>query len=498
MDDPSSRAGTLLGDYRLDALTGESPLTLTWQAEQASIRRPVLLFELKPSAFDRRDQFLADIRVKAAVDHPLIGSVYEAVSNEQHCYATLERLPGTSLEARMNARQSLKPAQVAQILRRVSEAAMNLEAANISSAPLATDDIFLDDHGVVRIANLARAGERPPGRSADDILTLGRTLPPLVADGRPGASRMVTLLAWMRGENLGRTMTWAEVHSYTEQIEQQLMEPPTPQTAAPPTARAVARKSPLPAVLGGIAVVFAIGIGLMAMKGGNNGKGSSGKLPPPVVVLAGEHPAPDGGTGKLPQAFSLSGHEVTIGEYAEFLAALAGLTEDRRKTYDATGQPAEKVGHEPDGWTAMFSAAKAGGQWEGRAMSRDCPVVNVDWWDASAYCTWKNCRLPKQEEWYAAMRQNLADPASLRPAGWGPVQDVPPTDRTPAGLNGMAGSVSEWTDSLALNPANPLGEKGWVIIGGSFLKSASGATTREWVDKRDIRRPDLGFRVIEL
>ncbi len=497
MDDPSSRAGTMLGDYRLDALIGESPVTLTWQAEQASIRRPVVLFELKRSAFDRRDQFLADIRVKAAVDHPLIGSVYEAVSNEQNCYATLERLPGTSLEARMNARQSLKPAQVAQILRRVSEAAMNLEAANVSSAPLGADDIFLDDHGVVRIANLARAGERPPGRTADDILTLGRTLPPLVSDGRPGASRMVTLLAWMRGENLGRTMTWAEVHSYSEQIEQQLVEPHTPQVAAPPTARAVARKSPLPAVLGGMALIFVGVICVMAMKG-NGERGSSAKLPPAVQIAAGEHPIPDGGTGRLGNAFKISGHEVTIGEYAEFLATLAGMPADSRGSYDASGQPATKTSHEPEAWTAMYSAAKAGGQWEGRAMSRDCPVVNVDWWDASAYCTWKNCRLPSQEEWYAAMRKDLADPASLRPAGWGPVQDAPPTDRTPSGLNGMAGSVTEWTTSLTLNPANPLGDKGWVIIGGSFLKPGSGATSREWVDKRELRRADLGFRVIEL
>ena len=68
MDDPRSRAGSMLGDYRLEALIGESPITLTWMAEQASIRRPVVLFELKSSAFGRREDFLADIRAKAAVD----------------------------------------------------------------------------------------------------------------------------------------------------------------------------------------------------------------------------------------------------------------------------------------------------------------------------------------------------------------------------------------------------------------------------------------------
>jgi hypothetical protein len=496
MDDPSSRAGTVLGDYRLVALIGESPVTLTWQADQASISRPVTLFELKPSAFDRREAFLADIRVKAAVDHPLLGSVYEAVSTDEHCYATLERLPGTSLEDRMHARQSLRPVQVAQILRRVAEANMTLEAAGIASAPLGADDVFLDEHGVVRIANLARAGDRPPGLSADDILTLGRTLPPLVADGYPGASRMVTLFAWMRGENLGRTMTWVEVRSYAEQIEQQLSEPAPPHAAAPATARAIGRKSPLPAVLGVIAAVFVIGIGIIALKGKNGGKDFAGQYPTSVIVLGGAHPLPDGGTIQL-SAFTISGQEVTIAEYADFLSALASLPSERRGTYDSSEQPAEKHGHEPEGWTGMYSAAKAGGQWEGRAMSKDCPVVNVDWWDAHAYCTWKRCRLPEQEEWFAALRQNLPDPKALRAAGWGSVGQTPPTDRTPAGLSGMAGSVSEWTASRAINPSNPLGEKGWVICGGSFLNPSTGALTREWADSRDLRRPDLGFRVIQ-
>lgn len=493
MDDTRSRTGTMLGDYRLKALIAESSITLTWQAEQASIRRPVVLFELKPSAFGRRDDFLADIRAKAAVDHPLIGSVYEAVSNPEHCYATLERLPGASLEERMNSREALRPVQVAQILRRVAEASLTLEEARISTAALGPDDVFLDDHGVVRIANLARAAERPPGRSADDILTLGRTLPPLVADSHPGASRMITLLAWMRGENLGRTMTWTEVRSYAEQIEQQLTE--APQAPAPHTSRTLPAKSPLPLILGAAAVLFAAGIGALMLRGKSGGKGSGLTLPGPVPIAAGAYPLPDGGTGNL-DAFSLSGHEVTIGEYADFLAALDGLGPDRRRVYDHKEQPESKSGHEPESWTVIYSAAKTGGQWEGRPMSKDCPVVNVDWWDAAAYCEWKGYKLPTQEQWTAALRLNLADPGSLRPAAWGAVQDMPPTDRTPSGLSGMAGSVAEWTSSLAVNPANPLGQEGWVIIGASYLKPTSGALAREWTGDRNLRRPDLGFRVV--
>jgi formylglycine-generating enzyme required for sulfatase activity len=493
MDDFRLRAGTIIGDYRLDEVLDESPTSLTWLAEQQSIRRTVVVIELKPTALHSRDAFLADVRAQAAVDHPLIGSVYEAVTLPDRCFAVLERLPGASLADRLHAREAMKPAQVAHVLRRVAEASLTLESEGASTTAMHAADVYLDSHGVVRVANLSRAGEREPGRSTTDIVALGRELIPLVADGRPGASRMLTLLAWMRGEGLERSLTWTEVRSYAEQIEQQLAEAPA--AAAPPTARAQPKKSSLPLVLGLVAVAIAAGVGVFALKGKGGGKAAVA-LPSPVSIPPGNHPVPDGGTTALP-AFAIASHELTIGEYEDFLKTLAALPADRRTAYDHASQPAQKTGHEPDGWADMLAAIKSGGQWQGRFISRDCPIVNVDWWDAMAYCEWKTVHLPTEEQWWAAMRLQLPEPSSLRPAGWGPVQEIAPTDRTPAGVIGMAGSVAEWTQSQSLNPANPLGEKNWVLVGGSYLKPSSGATAREWTADRALRRPDLGFRVVE-
>jgi hypothetical protein len=493
MDDPRARAGTLLGDYRLEQFLAESSTTVTWLAAQASIGRQVLLIELKPSALDRRDAFLADVRAQAAVDHPLVGSVYEAVSVPEHCFAALERLPGSSLADRMLAREALKPLQLAHVLRRVAEASLTLESAGIATAPLGPADVFLDSHGVVRLANLARAGGRDTGRSAGDVDRLGQSLPPLVADGHPGASRLLTLLAWMRGEGAEQALGWADVRSYTDQIEQQLAEAPAA-AAVPPTSRALPGRSRQPLLLGGAAVLAAAGLAMFALKGRNGGRPEL-PLPAPVAVPAGAYSAPDGGQVTL-AAFTLSAHEVTIGEYGEFLDALESLPPERRDAYDHSSQPADKAGHEPDGWAEIHAALESGGQWQGRAVGKDYPVVNIDWWDAAAYCEWKGCQLPTQQEWFAALLRDVADPATLRPAGWGPVQEVAPTDRTPSGLHGMAGSVAEWTNSQSINPANPLGETNWVLVGGSYLKPGSGAATREWSPDRGLRRPDLGFRVL--
>jgi formylglycine-generating enzyme required for sulfatase activity len=128
-------------------------------------------------------------------------------------------------------------------------------------------------------------------------------------------------------------------------------------------------------------------------------------------------------------------------------------------------------------------------------VTLDTPVVGVDWWDAAAYAEWKKGRLPSQEEWFAALHHEAAKPETIPPGGWSPVTDET-SDRTPPGLLDMAGSVCEWTGQLAANPANPLGARQWVIVGGSFLKPGSNALSREWVPDRSLRRADLGFRLV--
>jgi formylglycine-generating enzyme required for sulfatase activity len=171
------------------------------------------------------------------------------------------------------------------------------------------------------------------------------------------------------------------------------------------------------------------------------------------------------------------------------------LAKDQRENiFDHANQGTEKTSHEPTDWSALLTAAKTNGTWQNQAVTLDSPVVGIDWWDASAYAEWKKARLPTQEEWFAALSLDGVSPASIPPGLWVPVNSQT-ADRTPPGIIGMAGSVSEWTAGLGTNPANPLGDRRWVIIGGSYLKPGSNALTREWTLDRSLRRSDLGFRV---
>lgn len=486
-----------LGEYRLQQQVGENEVSRKFLAEQISINRMVLIDVLREDRQHLRESFMADVRVKAAVDHPLVGSVYEAVADSTQCYYAHELLHGVTLHEQASKEEHIAPARLANLLRKVSEAQLQLEALRYAAAPIGLDSIFVDSHRVVRLKNLAIAGPRPPGHSIRDVLHLGETLPKLVADGQPGTTRMATLLSWMRGEEHAAPISWAEVREYCVQIEHQLTEPSSALTPTLLDSRNYRRGLTVGVGFATIAALIAIFAIAMHMRPPPPTPALMADLPKPIRIQGGKFATFDGGE-ITHQSFDISAHEITIGQYAEFLERLAISKADaERKIFDHPDQPPQKISHEPDDWPALLEAAKQtyDGSWHDHLVTLNSPVVGIDWWDANAYAQWKQGRLPNHEEWFAALGGDKNSAADILSGPWTPVTSQR-GDRTSAGVIGMAGSVSEWTRKPTANPANPLGEKLWVIVGGSYLKNGSNALSREFSDNRDLRRPDLGFRVV--
>ncbi len=479
-------------DYRLGDVLAEDAHTRVWRAEQVSMGREVRLVEWRSGDPSARAHFLAGARAKAAVDHPQVAAVFEAVDQPDRCWFAIEALPGETFASRADDGRPFEPRELAEHLGRVAEIQCQLEQREVATEPLSLAAIHLDDHRVVRLDNLAVAGRRAPEESIRDVCHLGAVLGRLIAGGRPGATRFQTLLAWMRGEGLAEPLAWERVGRYCQEILSQLGETATP-TEAPPPARPRRKGAWIAAgaAVLGLAAVF----GLAFL---NRGGPARPEIPPPpplpdpVFVEAGVYPTPDGTRAELP-AFRIAAHEATIGEYAGFLDTLGRLAEEgRERAFDHRSQPEEKSGHVPDDWQSLLAAAESRGEWNGRIVALDSPVVGVDWWDAAAFATWKRARLPTQEEWFAAVQAGgLPRP---EPGDWLPVSGS--RDVTPNGLIGMAGAVAEWTASRAASPENPLGERRWVVAGGSYLRPGQGTSQREWTADRSLRRPDLGFRLV--
>lgn len=489
MDDVN--AAPDFGDYVAKSLLGENDTTRTWLAEQSSVGRMVLIEELKPGAMVSKEGFLAEVRAKAAVEHPLVGSIYEAFTEGDSCYFAQELLPGDTLAELVKKERVFPAGHFAHIVRKISEANLYHESHDNATSPLSLGSVYMDAQGVVRVRNLVITGTRSAEDSRRDLVKMGHDLVDLLDHSKPGATRCLAVLSWMRGHDVSEPIGWAQVWEYFGQIQQQLA---GPSKGIAPATRVLGTRKSKTLVWVIAAVLFGLLAAVFLLPSPEKEEVEVPEKQRWVNVATAAYRTPDGFEFRVSE-YDLATTETTIGEYGEFLESLAILERDgSERIYDHREQPEEKRSHLPDDWELLYEAAKTKTVWNDEEMDLDHPVVGVDWWDAYAYAKWKRGFLPTQEQWLGALMASGDEPSDIPVSQWVSVEDET-LDQTVSGLLGMAGSVSEWTAEPRANPANPLGDELWVIIGGSYLTPGKGATTRVFTANRSMRRPDLGFRI---
>ncbi len=221
------------------------------------------------------------------------------------------------------------------------------------------------------------------------------------------------------------------------------------------------------------------------------------------------------------ESFWMDAHEVTVAEFARFVAATGYKTEAER--FGWSGVFDMKTGE----WTRVDGANWPAPEGHGSQTMPNEPVTQVSWNDANEYARWVGKRLPTEAEWEYAARGGLEGKEyswgdELRPAGkpvanwW---QGTFPERNTKEdgfllrasvksfkpngyGLYDMAGNVWEWcadwyaddyySQSPRENPTGVVSGVERVMRGGSFL-CAENLCTNYRVAGRGHSTPDTGL-----
>ncbi len=491
--------GHTVGNFKIVRLLGEGKWGSVYEALQLSMNRPVALKVLAPGLqrnVASKEQFIADARAKARVQHPLILSVYEAGEVGPYCYYTTEHVDGENLTESILKGRTVDDPLALQLIRVAAEGLSYLTQQKISRLPVDAENIYIGSDDRPRLGNLATQHESQP-ETQREILSLSQIVRKVLPDGQAGDPGLQALLHRMSVPGAEGFLSWVSLLQAVKALEPKVV----PKDALKMSAQDVAairaveeskrrQKRSLIMYCAASLVMLSLLLGLTYAIFFRTNERDIEAL---VEIPAGDFIYQYGEKINLP-TFWIDKYEVTIGQYAKFLAFIKNNPGEERQ-YEHPLQPKGKS-HAPKDWDIYYGRAKAPLQKyrnvtlhnaKGIPIDLNCPVFGVDWWDAYAYAKWRGRRLPTEQEWEKAARGtdgrlypwgsefdpkkcNSASDYDANPAVggkidgyayWSPV-DALAGDCSPYGVYGMAGNVSEWTDSWDSS------KKFRIIRGGSF------------------------------
>lgn len=251
------------------------------------------------------------------------------------------------------------------------------------------------------------------------------------------------------------------------------------------------------AVAGAIVIVLVGVVWVITMLSGRNkvltADPLKGPLAPPGMVLVKAGKFMMGSDDPRSYLNSRPAHPMLVGDF--FLDVNEVSNEEYFKFIGRTGHPA------PPHWkNGRF-----------RPGTEKLPVINVSWFDARAYASWTQKRLPAEAEWEYAARgtdnkvypwsdQWKSNYATLKESGrGGPVEVGNPNGRSWCGVNDMVGNVAEWVGNDQWNPYP--GSTGTSDAGLRIYRGGSYNNSKDelWTINRSFTSPgqklsEVGFR----
>lgn len=527
--------GQTIGNYQIEAKIGEGRMGPIYRATQSNMGRQVRFYALdagKSSDAQEVERFIANASAKANVNHPSVFAIYEAGEGAGTYFYTCEYQPCSSLQQIRKAGRTLDEIQALQVLKVVVDVLSAFAKVGTPHDKITERSILIGVHGRTCVANIAAHQPEETFDSTSEMrqlasIILGMMTPSGEATPNLGVRDLLEKVAAGEGPGSWPAFGQALLALEPKVRPQDAYKLDAQERAAIRVVEEAKKRQKRNMVLSSAislvlltAALASVYFVLFREKGANIEKFES-----MIEVPAGEFIYQDGEKVTLPK-FYIDEYEVTIAQYAEFLKFL----EENPGAAEKFAHPDQPTGksHVPAEWADMaelnppmpgyYTRAKRWKRYQEADLDVYSPVFGVDWFDAYAYAQWKGRRLPTEKEWEKAARGtdgrsypwgNQPDPklantgADLDPnpkkggdidgyKRWAPV-DALRGDRSSYGVAGMAGNVSEWTDSFDTDPQFSAGKLP-VIRGGNW-RNPEYILTRRVLLLTDLQSDNaLGFR----
>ena len=160
--------GTLIVDYRVEAVLGRGGMSVVYLAEDLRLKRHVALKLLTPTLAEDarfRERFLSESELAASLDHANVIPIYEAGEADGHLYIAMRYVEGSDLKARLGD-GPLSAEETVAVAAQIGGALDAAHERGLVHGDVKPSNVLIDGHGHVYLADFGLTKRLGDERSA--------------------------------------------------------------------------------------------------------------------------------------------------------------------------------------------------------------------------------------------------------------------------------------------------------------------------------------------
>jgi eukaryotic-like serine/threonine-protein kinase len=155
----SSRSGTVIAHYRIDAVLGRGGMGVVYRATDTKLHRPVAIKFLGAAVPDPnvRRRFAQEAETTSSLNHPHIVTVFDVGEHAGEPYIVSELVDGGTLDEWVVKNRSRRWRQTVELLTGVADALAAAHAAGVLHRDVKPDNILIGSNGYAKLADFGLA-----------------------------------------------------------------------------------------------------------------------------------------------------------------------------------------------------------------------------------------------------------------------------------------------------------------------------------------------------